>query len=142
MERSVPVGRKAVLDFRVAAATLAARYAWYVRVVQQKVSENWLKYEIDPKFTRQIGCMCLRHRPQRAADQCTDRAVERGTVAGSIGGASDSAHRHLWTAAAGLFRQQGHGGILVRLQEITIRGACQALKSARSRETNYAPKVT
>lgn len=24
------------------------RYAWYVRVVQQKVSENWLKYEVDP----------------------------------------------------------------------------------------------
>jgi len=23
-------------------------YAWYVRVVQQKVSENWLRYEIDP----------------------------------------------------------------------------------------------
>ena len=26
------------------------RYAWYVRVVQQKVSENWLKYEIDPRI--------------------------------------------------------------------------------------------
>ena len=25
-----------------------SRYAWYVRVVQQKVSENWLKYEVDP----------------------------------------------------------------------------------------------
>jgi periplasmic protein TonB len=27
------------------------RYAWYVRVIQQKVSENWLKYEIDPRIT-------------------------------------------------------------------------------------------
>src|SRR5207253_9722062 len=27
------------------------RYAWYVRVVQQKVSENWLKYEVDPRIT-------------------------------------------------------------------------------------------
>ncbi len=27
-----------------------SRYAWYVRVVQQKVSENWLKYEIDPNI--------------------------------------------------------------------------------------------
>ena len=27
------------------------RYAWYVRVVQQKVSENWLKYEVDPSVT-------------------------------------------------------------------------------------------
>src|SRR5690349_11530800 len=26
------------------------RYAWYVRVVQQKVSENWLKYEVDPNI--------------------------------------------------------------------------------------------
>jgi protein TonB len=27
-----------------------SRYAWYVRVVNQKVSENWLKYEIDPRI--------------------------------------------------------------------------------------------
>ena len=27
------------------------RYAWYVRVVQQKVSENWLKYEVDPAYS-------------------------------------------------------------------------------------------
>jgi periplasmic protein TonB len=27
------------------------RYAWYVRVIQQKVSENWLKYEVDPNIT-------------------------------------------------------------------------------------------
>jgi periplasmic protein TonB len=27
-----------------------ARYAWYVRVVNQKVSENWLKYEVDPRI--------------------------------------------------------------------------------------------
>jgi protein TonB len=26
-------------------------YAYYVRVIQQKVSENWLKYEIDPGIT-------------------------------------------------------------------------------------------
>ncbi len=27
------------------------KYAWYVRVIQQKVSENWLRYEVDPKIT-------------------------------------------------------------------------------------------
>ncbi len=27
-----------------------SRFAWYVRVVQQKVSENWLKYEVDPNI--------------------------------------------------------------------------------------------
>ncbi|HUA17010.1 MAG TPA: TonB family protein [Verrucomicrobiae bacterium] len=26
-------------------------YAWYVRVIQQKVSDNWLRYEIDPSIT-------------------------------------------------------------------------------------------
>jgi protein TonB len=28
-----------------------SRYAWYVRVVNQKVSENWLKYEVDPRIS-------------------------------------------------------------------------------------------
>lgn len=28
-----------------------SRFAWYVRVVNQKVSENWLKYEVDPRIT-------------------------------------------------------------------------------------------
>ena len=27
-----------------------SRYAWYVRVVNQKVSENWLRYEIDSRI--------------------------------------------------------------------------------------------
>ena len=27
------------------------KYAWYVRVIQQKVSENWLRYEVDPSIT-------------------------------------------------------------------------------------------
>lgn len=27
------------------------KYAWYVRVIQQKVSENWMKYEVDSKIT-------------------------------------------------------------------------------------------
>lgn len=28
-----------------------SRYAWYVRTVREKVSENWLKYEIDPSIS-------------------------------------------------------------------------------------------
>jgi protein TonB len=28
-----------------------SRYGWYVQVIQRKVSENWLKYEIDPGIT-------------------------------------------------------------------------------------------
>lgn len=27
------------------------RYGWYVRVIQQKVSENWLRYEVDPRIS-------------------------------------------------------------------------------------------
>ncbi|HET9409953.1 MAG TPA: TonB family protein [Candidatus Sulfotelmatobacter sp.] len=27
------------------------KYAWYVRVIQQKVTDNWLKYEVDPRIT-------------------------------------------------------------------------------------------
>src|SRR5215469_3979042 len=27
------------------------RYAWYVHVIQQKVSDNWLRYEVDPRIT-------------------------------------------------------------------------------------------
>jgi periplasmic protein TonB len=27
------------------------KYAWYVRVIQQKVAENWLKYEVDSRIT-------------------------------------------------------------------------------------------
>lgn len=27
------------------------KYAWYVRVIQQKVADNWLKYEVDPRIT-------------------------------------------------------------------------------------------
>jgi protein TonB len=26
------------------------RYGWYVQVIQRKVSENWLKYEVDPRI--------------------------------------------------------------------------------------------
>jgi protein TonB len=26
------------------------KYAWYVHVIQQKVAENWLKYEVDPRI--------------------------------------------------------------------------------------------
>jgi len=30
---------------------LGTRYGWYVHVIQQKVSDNWLKYEVDPRIT-------------------------------------------------------------------------------------------
>lgn len=27
------------------------RYGWYVQVIQKKISDNWLKYEVDPRIT-------------------------------------------------------------------------------------------
>src|SRR5277367_2689644 len=27
------------------------RYGWYVQIIQRKVSENWLKYEVDPRIS-------------------------------------------------------------------------------------------
>jgi protein TonB len=33
-----------------------SRYGWYVDVVRRKVSENWLKYEIDPRIGSAARC--------------------------------------------------------------------------------------
>jgi protein TonB len=44
-------GAKGGFGFTGGGGDFGSRYAWYVRVVQQKVSENWLKYEVDPNIT-------------------------------------------------------------------------------------------
>ena len=44
-------GAKGGFGFTGGGGDFGDRYAWYVRVVQQKVSENWLKYEVDPRIT-------------------------------------------------------------------------------------------
>ncbi len=41
---------KGGFGFNGGGGDFGSRYAWYVRVVQQKISENWLKYEIDPNI--------------------------------------------------------------------------------------------
>ncbi len=43
-------GAKGGFGFTGGGGDFGDRYAWYVRVVQQKVSENWLKYEVDPSI--------------------------------------------------------------------------------------------
>jgi len=43
-------GAKGGFGFSGGGGDFGNRYAWYVRVVQQKVSENWLKYEVDPSI--------------------------------------------------------------------------------------------
>jgi periplasmic protein TonB len=32
------------------------KYGWYVQIIQRKVSENWLKYEVDPSITAANRC--------------------------------------------------------------------------------------
>jgi len=44
-------GAKGGFGFTGGGGDFGSRYAWYVRVVQQKVSENWLKYEVDPRVS-------------------------------------------------------------------------------------------
>lgn len=41
-------GGQGSMSFTGGSGDFGSRYAYYVRVVQQKVSENWLKYEVDP----------------------------------------------------------------------------------------------
>jgi periplasmic protein TonB len=43
-------GAKGGFGFTGGGGDFGSRFAWYVRAVQQKVSENWLKYEVDPRI--------------------------------------------------------------------------------------------
>jgi protein TonB len=43
-------GAKGGFGFTGGGGDFGTRFSWYVRVVQQKVSENWLKYEVDPRI--------------------------------------------------------------------------------------------
>jgi len=44
-------GAKGGFGFTGGGGDFGSRFAYYVRIVQQKVSENWLKYEVDPRIT-------------------------------------------------------------------------------------------
>jgi periplasmic protein TonB len=44
-------GAKGGFGFTGGGGDFGSRYAWYVNVVRQKVSENWLKYEVDPRIS-------------------------------------------------------------------------------------------
>lgn len=43
-------GASGGLAFTGGGGDFSSRFAWYVRVVTQKVSDNWLKYEVDPRI--------------------------------------------------------------------------------------------
>src|SRR5229473_56714 len=44
-------GAKGGFGFSGGGGDFGSRYSWYVQVVQRKVSENWLKYEVDPSIS-------------------------------------------------------------------------------------------
>ena len=44
-------GAKGGFGFTGGGGDFGSRFAWYVRVVRDKVSENWLKYEVDRSIT-------------------------------------------------------------------------------------------
>jgi len=44
-------GAKGGFGFTGSGGDFGSRYAWYVQAVQRKVSESWLKYEVDPRIT-------------------------------------------------------------------------------------------
>ena len=44
-------GAKGGFGFTGGGGDFGNRFSWYVKIVQQKVSENWLKYEVDPRIT-------------------------------------------------------------------------------------------
>jgi|SRR5579864_2659240 len=44
-------GAKGGFGFTGGGGDFGTRFAWYVQIVQRKVAENWLKYEIDPRIS-------------------------------------------------------------------------------------------
>jgi len=45
-------GATGAFEFPGGGGDFGSRYAWYVKVIQQKVQENWLKYEVDPRVAQ------------------------------------------------------------------------------------------
>ncbi len=45
-------GAKGGFGFSGGGGDFGSRYSWYVQNVQRKVSENWLKYEVDPRIAQ------------------------------------------------------------------------------------------
>jgi protein TonB len=44
-------GAQGGFGFTGSGGDFGSQFAWYVQAVQRKVTENWLKYEVDPRIT-------------------------------------------------------------------------------------------
>ncbi|HEV2116783.1 MAG TPA: TonB family protein [Terriglobales bacterium] len=49
-------GAKGGFNFTGAGGDFGSRYGWYVNAMRNKISENWLKYEIDPRISTAARC--------------------------------------------------------------------------------------
>src|ERR1035438_4128735 len=45
-------GAKGGFGFTGSGGDFGSRFSWYVQAVQRKVTENWLKYEVDPRISQ------------------------------------------------------------------------------------------
>ena len=85
-------GAKGGFGFTGGGGDFGNRFAWYVRVVRDKITDNWLKYEVDPRITeaRRVYLKFDINREGRpsnvqveqssgvpALDQCAMRALQR-----------------------------------------------------------------
>lgn len=44
-------GATGAIEFPGGGGDFGSRYGWYVQIIQRKIQENWLKYEVDPRIT-------------------------------------------------------------------------------------------
>jgi hypothetical protein len=84
-------GAKGGFGFTGSGGDFGSRFSWYVQAVQRKVTENWLKYEVDPKHH---GGKRVYLTFDIARDghpgECSDRAIQWCAVARPLGGHAQS----------------------------------------------------
>ena len=107
-----------------------SRFGWYVDGVRRKVSENWLKYEIDPRVDAARRVTSPSRSSLRPAREHAGGTVERRALARSFRDARAAADRYLRAAAARLQRQQ------------VSQSSFGSITSARSRVPSECSQVT
>ena len=83
-------GAKGGFGFTGGGGDFGTRFAWYVQGVQRVVSQNWLKYEIDPRITSADRVYITFDIGRDGhPSNVQDRAVKRSAFARYFGGARD-----------------------------------------------------
>ena len=106
--------REGRIGFTGGTGDFGSRFGWYVDGVRRKVSDNWMKYEVDPRVdTARRVYIYFEIDRSGSADEHSRGAVQRSSIAGSIGNASVAEDRYVWTAAAGVRGTVCRRGVLV-----------------------------